>query len=222
MKKTAFTLIELLIVIAIIAILAAVVLPMLAASLEKARATEDATKLRQLGIGLQAYLNDNGDTMFQQKAAPSWPDALQAKYVQNWKTYRSPFDRRTDTGADPAPVSYGINAALFAPAADAPPPGPGEYRGSFAEFVSPSDLILLAPALDNASMLHFSGLSTANVALKPPVGGDKLGTHSMRNLINVLFADGGVRAALWSEFADSNSNPTGLRRWFPLGVDPKH
>jgi prepilin-type N-terminal cleavage/methylation domain-containing protein/prepilin-type processing-associated H-X9-DG protein len=223
MKRSAFTLIELLIVIAIIAILAAVVLPMLAASMERAHAVEDANKIRQLGIGVQTYLSENGDAMFQQKATTSWPDVLQAKYVQNWKAFRSPFDRRSDAGSDPAPVSYGINSALFSPAPDAPPANPGDYRGNTSEFASSSsELIFMAPALDNASMLHFSGISTANVAVQPPIASaTNLGTHSMRSLINVLLADGHVRAMTWNEFSDSSSNPAGLRRWSPLG-ETKH
>jgi prepilin-type N-terminal cleavage/methylation domain-containing protein len=56
----AFTLIELLVVIAIIAILVALLLPALSKAREKARSAACKNLLRQIGLGLQMYVQDNG------------------------------------------------------------------------------------------------------------------------------------------------------------------
>src|SRR5215475_3795893 len=59
--KSAFTLIELLIVIAVIALLASLLFPALAGSKDRARATQCRGNLRQWGTAYRMYADDNND-----------------------------------------------------------------------------------------------------------------------------------------------------------------
>jgi prepilin-type processing-associated H-X9-DG protein/prepilin-type N-terminal cleavage/methylation domain-containing protein len=63
-KGRAFTLIELLLTIAIIAVLAALLLPMLTRSKQSASSARCASNLHQLGLAAQMYWHDNADNCF--------------------------------------------------------------------------------------------------------------------------------------------------------------
>jgi prepilin-type N-terminal cleavage/methylation domain-containing protein len=60
-QKSGFTLTELLVTIAIIAVLSGIAVPVSLSLLEKSRQATCIGNLRQIGVGLQMYLGDNND-----------------------------------------------------------------------------------------------------------------------------------------------------------------
>lgn len=97
----AFTLVELLVVLAIIGVLAALLLPQLGRASERARSTVCRSNLRQIGLGLRLYLDDHQNrfpTMMNRAAGTNLvitnaPETVLAPQLPSLAIWKCPSDR---------------------------------------------------------------------------------------------------------------------------------
>jgi len=159
--RGAFTIVELLVVIAIIALIAGLAYPAYQRSVASAKAAACVSNMRQLGVALNAYLNDNEMIMPTLKIArESRTDDLPVidntldRYVKDSGVFRCPADTKDFAGR--TGTSYAWNIALN-----------GQPLGS----------------------LNFLQVVTERTHI--PILSDKEGFHPYLNdKVNILYADG--------------------------------
>ena len=111
--RRAFTLVELLVVIAVIALLAAMLLPALSKARQSGRRTACMSNLRQLSVALSIYASENEGDFPIANRTNRWPSQLYRHYenldVLRCPTDRTPPPRTLGVTPDEAPRSYVMN-----------------------------------------------------------------------------------------------------------------
>lgn len=122
--RKGFTLIELLVVIAIIAILAAILFPVFAQAKVAAKRAGCSANMRQIGVALQMYLDDNDETLPQSTHSAgtnvqiSWIFSLKS-YVKNCNEIRiCPADPNGQKRLKNQGTSYTMSDWLVVPGED--------------------------------------------------------------------------------------------------------
>jgi prepilin-type N-terminal cleavage/methylation domain-containing protein len=113
-RRPAFTLVELLVVIGIIAILAAILFPVFAQARERARMTTCVSNMRQIGSGLMMYVQDYDETF--PYCQFHGIDALLATHAYVWRNAIRPYLKNLDVlGCPSNPYSRTIPGVPTAP-----------------------------------------------------------------------------------------------------------
>ncbi len=193
--RRAFTLIEILVVVAIISILAALLLPVLIGARDKARQSACASNLRQVGAAIQMYADDH-DSTFPVGAYPVTPPLPAQPYQVNWRD-ELVFGRYV--------THLGIFTCPSAPNSD--------YRSSFGVNWRISGWNT-ALKLDAVNWPAYTVLVTERRGGDWPVWRPSdhglspywapLDVRHNNNSLNILFADGHVGRVAIGEFIESS------------------
>ena len=175
---TAFSLVELLVVMAIIAILAALLLPVISRAKEEGRATACVSNLHQIGLALQMYVDANNNTLPIMRDAP------------------------TDTNAMATNTFPTVNVVLGSELGNTNVLRcPSDVQGIFQLTGSSYSWNSLLNG-ENANHLVVLGMNFKPQAI--PVFFDKEGFHAARGpskAVNYLYADGHIKNLLTMEGA---------------------
>jgi len=214
--KRAFTLIELLVVIGIIAVLAALLLPVLSRAKQRAWTISCNSNLHQIGMAMKMYADDYRDlyplsggtitwnTVNPDVATNGWMQAL-FHYVQNTNVYHCPGNGQLPM-ASQSPFDY-FNCVRAAFVASDPDPNNWHFASVKSTSIRfPSALILSGDTIDNDVYFHQDDCDKDDYT-QNCVGGEttpgirwvEWQAHSKGQ--NLLFSDGHVK---WYKGYDTN------------------
>jgi len=200
--KRAFTLIELLVVIAIIAILAALLLPALSSAKQKAGTIDCISNLKQIGLGLRMFADDNGeyypesggtipwDLTDPNSTTNAWMQQIYS-YVQNTNVYHCPGNAQLPL-QNRSPFNYfnGVRAAYIAA---------GDQRAAVdgKQILFPAAYVLAGDTIDGGQYFLPADADKDDFS-QNCVGGAVNGTPAVAwqahsNGQNILFADAHVK-----------------------------
>jgi prepilin-type N-terminal cleavage/methylation domain-containing protein len=246
-KRRAFTLIELLVVIAIIAILAALLLPALARAKERARATACLSNLKQWGLAMTMWADENEEQVPEEgnTIRPiNHPENAEGWYNVIPTQISIPTLLSLYTGASPSPPLPSSKTIFSCPSAPPPSFKPGVGKAYFmygmngrlcinrdtranlnipntktTGILKPADTVFVAEANGNSGS---AGAAQSNVT-----GQYAIGRHTGRG--ELAMCDGSARLVTTNDFVrtptESNDSKEEWNKpraiyWYPTPTTP--
>jgi prepilin-type N-terminal cleavage/methylation domain-containing protein len=227
MKTSAFSLMELLVATSVIAVLSALAIPVVGSMAQKEKLTQDVSNLRQIGVALQAYENDNNGKMPTDQggyfivSAQSTDQTLVNYTGSSFAVWHSSFDPRSVAPGDSSPVSYSINEKVLTP--EGGTPNSEGWTGAFAVSEAPlSGLIVASPSFTIQDGAASWGENVASMVLVLPDQGQGMFQTSpsiqpsFYSEIPSLFADFHVELVPIANYQCTASNSADWVHWDPM------
>jgi prepilin-type N-terminal cleavage/methylation domain-containing protein/prepilin-type processing-associated H-X9-DG protein len=198
-KERGFTLVELLVVMAMISALVALLLPSVGKAMDRARDAQCSSRIRQSGIALLSMIFENGNTLvthaWQSNQVGVWAEQIEnGGYLSNRDAYYCPIMTpgwprnhiHWATG-----VGYGLNMfdlSIGEEVLREEGPERKEWVADYNQVQYPSDYLLLAD-----SLLQLTGATRFKLAGYAPWPSPHL-RHAQDTAANVFFFDGHIAA----------------------------
>jgi len=203
LTKTGFTLVELLVALAIVAVLVAIILPVVSKSRDKAKDAKCLSNLRQIGMAVRLYANDNQNTIvpgFATGITPAWNQSLQQylgftayyglRCSKDWQCPRA-LNYRNTSGSR---TSYAINQNLSRPV------DVGATGMSFLALPQGRRFVLVA----DQPMLNNDYISQTHPGISPTYPKAEYFRHNGK--INILWTDISVSPMSYEELMVDSSD----------------
>jgi prepilin-type processing-associated H-X9-DG protein/prepilin-type N-terminal cleavage/methylation domain-containing protein len=206
--SAAFTLVELLVVIAVIAILAALLLPAMAKAKQKAWAAACLSNIRQIGLASRMYADDNADALPRSiHTGQSWVNTLQP-YTSGTNLWRCPRDANKTRN-----FSYALNDYFLPPATGS---GTSDYSKA-TQVPAPTDTFWLGECADHyVSFDHFHFSESNDGDYSPFAFASQVAIRRHLSGANYLYADGHAQFLNWI-LVRTQLTSTGARFVNPAG-----
>lgn len=201
-RIVAFTLVELLVVVAILALLLAILLPSLGAARAQSRAATCGTNLRELGIATHVYADENRDALIAlletRTGYVHWIQLLEP-YIKTPAICRCRDDQSTNWAKDPFHDTQGLRTTSFVLNHEISP-DLGIYKRGQVQH--PARTVFFAEFKDDQVGDHFHPESWA-LFLETPE--DELALERHRGQANYWFIDGHTVRLPFARTWDSNA-----------------
>jgi prepilin-type N-terminal cleavage/methylation domain-containing protein/prepilin-type processing-associated H-X9-DG protein len=201
-KTSGFTLVELLVVIAMISTLAVMVAMLARSMLERGKEARCTSNLRNIGVALYGYSLDHGgsfpETTHSTTLDAAWISALESYLGDYDETRICPADPKASQRQAAGGTSYILNSFLFVPETDAwgDPIGPALNRPSLIPspertllaFIC-ADTVGVGPGNDHTHSQNWSTWSAVLADISPGRFGGGGDSRAAKGRANYLYAD---------------------------------